>query len=92
MLHQARRERIAKRVAAEDNADGAKAEADLLAAMAGSSIDPHPHASLAKITDSRHILEALKEGASQSVSLVRITADLAETQKRAEEEEHRQTA
>jgi len=88
-LHQARRDRIAKRVAAENNAEGAKAEADLLAAMARSSIDPHPHASLAKITDSRHILAALKEGASQSVSLVRLTADLAETQKRTEEEEHR---
>lgn len=86
---QARRDRIAKRVAAEVNAEGAKAEADLLAAMSRSSIDPHPHASLAKITDSRHILAALKEGASQNVSLVRITADLAETQKRTEEEEHR---
>eukprot|EP00052_Salpingoeca_macrocollata_P023217 m.203750 g.203750 ORF g.203750 m.203750 type:complete len:662 (-) comp21985_c0_seq10:109-2094(-) len=75
---QARRDRIAKRVAAA-NMDPSKAVKE---PEEKTALDAYPHKSSAKVEASQQYLEGLRETGTEKVSLVRATADLAECKRR----------
>mmetsp|Transcript_13396 Transcript_13396/g.34269 ORF Transcript_13396/g.34269 Transcript_13396/m.34269 type:complete len:684 (+) Transcript_13396:83-2134(+) len=80
----ARRERIARRVkAAEAGVAHVETDEDV------DWVDPTPHRSNLKIEEVAEIVDLGREDMTQKVSLVRATADLADSQRRQAEEEAR---
>eukprot|EP00041_Stephanoeca_diplocostata_P034625 m.1188384 g.1188384 ORF g.1188384 m.1188384 type:complete len:693 (+) comp24553_c0_seq8:188-2266(+) len=79
----ARRARIARHIEkAEAGHEGESNDAE-------DGVDPIPHISNAKIAESLEVINRLRDEATQKVSHVRVTADLAESERRTQEEKDR---
>lgn len=78
----ARRARIAQRLADAQNAGQVVKETKVVSAL-----EPDPHKSIAKITADLEELDMQREQGIEKVTLVRITADAAESKRRKEEEQ-----
>lgn len=85
----ARRARIASRKLAEERAAHPERFDDAAPPTGNPALDPEAPKSKAQIARSLQVVDALREDATEKVTLVRVTADFAEGNRRASEDEAR---